>query len=617
MTMPDDAFQWQEWGLVVPPDPVLPPPHALFQLGLPTLTKALVGVEDWVASVSIPITILGAIDLDAFQVMLTYEDTRGGALSDLGVPGPPALRSGWPDGTDAWAYLDSPGGSGDFTIDVPVDASTYGQINDHNLIGVQIRHQLNGPAFADALPPAGSVGLTVPANGWFYFGEKVADTLDDTDEPYALAGPPEPPYLGWMVHEDYTPALVSLNVSYGAPDAVSKPRPLQADVDLAIAIAGPCPPAGRRFRLALSDDAAAVLELDDAILFTGEVTDPTIDPRGGLHRITAAGALGRNFRRTVAALGWPVQDDATRAEWIMDRAGVDVGVVTEGTVDLAAPESDDTAGSLLDRVTGSSGGAVVEQPAGTVDYLGPDHRRGSPVKLTLDAANITNALTWSQHVDDILNELEVSYAGGTVFVQDPASIERDDRGVYPGKIGTDLVSHSDAYSLGQLVIGRRSEPVWQLPDLEVDLMRMVDDELRGQLLELRHGDLIEVTNIPAPHAYTGDVKLYVEGWGTTVTRPRPDVPWRWRHVLKVSDRTLSGVSIRWMDVDPGLEWQDVDPTITWFDVATIIDDEQLLGEPDSAPDLLDGGTPGDVPDRVIDGGTPGDIPTTTYDGGTP
>jgi hypothetical protein len=73
-----------------------------------------------------------------------------------------------------------------------------------------------------------------------------------------------------------------------------------------------------------------------------------------------------------------------------------------------------------------------------------------------------------------------------------------------------------------------------------------------------------------------------------------------------------------MDVDPDLAWADVDPTLTWFGVATIIDDEDLLGEPGSGDLVYDGGGPFTIAwDTTIDAGDPDDTPTTTYDGGTP
>jgi hypothetical protein len=622
-TMPADSFEWQEYGTITPEAPENPPPHTLFQLGLPTVSKTPAGFDDWTASVSVPITILGTIDEDAFEAMLLVEDLRVGSTSDLGLPDVPPIGSGWPDGTDSFATMTKPagGGSGDYTIDVFVNGGAYPTIDEISIIGVQIRHDFTGPAFVDTVyqtNPAGSVGLTIPANGWYYFGRKVADTPDDTDEPYALAGDVDPPYEGWARNDDYSHALETIEVAYGATDATSPPRTLEARVDLAITPAGPCPPAGRLFRLALSDAGAAAIDLDpaDGILFTGEVTDPTIDPKAGRHRITAAGTLGRHFRRTLASESWGQQTETARVTRIMDQTGIPVGEIHAGTTPLAGPGQDDTAGALLDKVTGSTGGAVVEQPDGTVDYLGPDHRRGTPVELTMPAATIVNTLTWSQHVDDLINELEVAWSGGVIMVQDPASIAT--HGVYPGKIETSLTTSSEAYSLGQLIVGRRSEPVWQLPDLEVDLMHVLDDATRGPMLQLRYGDLLEVTDIPAPHAYTGDVKLYVEGWSTRIVREAAGYPWRWRYILAVSDRTLSGVSIRWMDVDAALQWHDVDPTITWLDVATIIDDEDLLGEPGSTPDLVDGGAPGDTPDtQFLDGGAPGDTPTTTYDGGSP
>jgi hypothetical protein len=465
----------------------------------------------------------------------------------------------------------------------------------------------------------GVAGVSDPDRGAYYWGVTVAVADTDRDIPLGPLDGLADFTEGWLRHDDYSHALETVEVAYGAVDATSPPRTLEARVDLAISAAGPCPPAGSRFRIALSDDGATAIDLDpaDGILFTGEVTDPTIDPKAGRHRITAAGTLGRHYRRTLASAGWGQQTETARVTRIMEQTGIPVGTIHAGTTSLGPPGQDDTAGALLDKVTGSTGGAVVEQPDGTVDYLGPDHRRGTPVELTLAAGSIVNTLTWSQHVDDLINELEVSYADAAVIMaQDPASI--DTHGVYPGKIETALTSSSDAYSLGQLIVARRSEPVWQLPDLEIDLMHVLDDETRAPMLQLRYGDLIEVTDIPAPHAYTGDVKLYVEGWATSIRREAAGYPWRWRYILAVSDRTLSGVSIRWMDVDDSLRWSDVDPTITWLDVATIIDDEDLLGEPGSADDLIDGGAPGDTIDGVtLDGGQPGDTVTQTYDGGGP
>lgn len=390
------------------------------------------------------------------------------------------------------------------------------------------------------------------------------------DEP-EIPGEDLPPYDEWQADEDRSAGLVSIGVTYGARDAVTKPGPLVSDVELAGQVAGDCPQVGERFRLVLSEDARTALGLTEpeGALFTGEVTDPVIDPVRGVHRIGAAGKLGRANRRTLIASEWPSEDDGDRTARILAAAAMETGTVDPGTVTLAAPDQDDTAGAMLDQVTDSTGGAVVEQPDGPVDYHDADHRRGGTVVMTLNPSQILNSITWEQHVDDVLNEIEVTYSGGVVKVREPGSIEAH-HGVYPGRRSTVLTTHSDAHSLGQLVVARRSEPRWQLPDLEIDLMHtLVDDATRGDLLKLRHGDRILITDVPGPHPYSGDVEFNVEGWRQTVTRPAQGVPWRWRMVLSVSDPALSGVSIRWMDFEAGYAWEDLPVGLSWLDLARI------------------------------------------------
>jgi hypothetical protein len=389
---------------------------------------------------------------------------------------------------------------------------------------------------------------------------------------------PDPdPVPGWLADEDRTDGLVSIAVTYGAPDAAQLPQPLVTEVELAGQVAGDCPSVGERFRLTLSDAAATALDLTaaEAALFTGEVTDPRIDPVRGIHTITGAGRLGRANRRTLSASDWPSEDDGDRTSRILDAGEIESGTIDPGTVTLAAPGEDDTAGALLDTVTASSGGAVVEQPDGVVDYHDADHRRGGAVVMTLDPGQILNTITWEQHVDDVLNEMEVEWTGGVVKVRDPASIATYN-GVYPGRRSTALTSASDAHSLGQLVVARRSIPRWQLPNLEIDLMHtLVDDTSRGDLLRLRHGDRILITDVPGPHPYSGDVEFLVEGWHQSVTRPAQGAPWRWRMILSVSDPVLSGVSIRWVDFETGYAWEDLPAGLSWLDLALIDDPDDL------------------------------------------
>lgn len=382
----------------------------------------------------------------------------------------------------------------------------------------------------------------------------------------------------WALDEDRTAGLISWTITYGRQDYTARVNPLTATVGLAGHYAAPCPPAGARFRLRLADALADALGLTDAerVRFTGEITDPVIDPRNpvsDVYTITGAGRLGRYRRRTVDGHTWPQQKDGARVARILEAAGADdeaAGTIDVGVRPLIPPVRKVTAGQLLDQTSDSTGGQLVEQLDGVLDWHSAEHRRGVPATVTLDAGEILNDLTFEQHVGDLVNRLELSYGrdDATVVVRDPASI--DDRDVYESSLSTALANAIDAHDLGLEIVGRRSEPVWQLPNLVVDLRRAITSPAkRAQLLALRFGDRITVTGLPAGAPYPGAVELYVEGITETAT------PRAWRLSIAVSDPLLSGVGVRWLDVDPALTWAGVAPALTWLDLARIEDPTEL------------------------------------------
>jgi len=605
------GFEWQTWGETVEPPPPPPPPP----------TPTLVGVttnNTWTGTTTLPLPV-GWQPGDLFVVQIAH--------FQFGVSGFPAdsrivaqrnnvnLRA-------AWGYLDESGlgikvssqqdpNRAAAMLAVYRDAEVTGVAHDVATLPRPCTSfpEAVGAIVLSAQHNGGVAGTSTSETGSAHYVKRHAvasasaagaahctlfDWVGDAPNPVATfvsngtnarsllvtlqvatstpdPDPPDPdPAPAWVTDPDRSHALAGLTVTYGRPDAASRCRPLQGTAILGIAAAGDCPPVGERFRLTLPPDVAAALGLDEdeAALFTGEVTDPTIDPGRRTYEIVGTGRLGRANRRTLAGAEWPVEDDGARAGRILTRAGVDVGVVDAGLVDLIPPDGDATAGTLLETVTDSTGGSVVEQPSGLVDYHDADHRRDTPVTLTLAASQLSGRVTWEQHVDDVLNEMEVSWSGGAITARDPASIaERD---TFPGRLTTALTTASDAHSLGQLYVSRRSAPVWQLPNLEVDLMRMVDDATRADLLRLRHGDRIKVTGIPGPvHPYAGDVEFFVEGWSMKVDRPHPDLPIRWKLTLSVSDPTLSGVSIRWVDIPAGVAWTDLDVGLSWFDLGRV------------------------------------------------
>lgn len=374
---------------------------------------------------------------------------------------------------------------------------------------------------------------------------------------------------GWVVDLDRTAALSSWTIDYGRRRHTEKTQPLQATVSLAADLAGACPVIGERFRLTLSDASAAALGItaDTAVRFTGEVTDPVDDTARGLYTITGVGRLGRGSRRPLDP-SWPAELDGARVARILAAAGVTAGAVDPGTVKVLPAVTPGRAGQLLDVVTDSAAGQVVEQPAGVVDWHDSDHRRGTAVTVTLTAAEILNDITWEQHVDDVLNDLDVTWGDGqTVRATDPTSIAA--RESFPGSLATILTTADDAHSRGSLEIARRADPVWQLPALVLDLLRVLSTAKRAQVLALRHGARIQIAGLPAGGPYAGTVEFFVEGHTERAIGRGSGLPPVWRLGLAVSDPKLSGVSLRWTDVDPARTWSAAAPAVRWLDVALI------------------------------------------------
>lgn len=396
--------------------------------------------------------------------------------------------------------------------------------------------------------------------------------------PIAAPAPPDvvPPLVdGWILDPDRSAALMSWTPSYGRPDPSARAEPIGVTVSLASSIAGSAPELGERFRLTLCDDAATALGLgvDDVARFTGEVTDVDIDPARGVQTITGVGQLARALRRGVDGRSWPVEDDGNRVARILLAAAPDlIGDLDAGTANLITPtDATSKVGALLDLASDSTGGQVLEQPTGAVDWHDAEHRRGVPVTVTLNPDQILNSIKWSQHVGALINAATIAYggtAGGEVVATDAASVDLFD--TYPVKVTTALADSSDAYSLGSLIVGRRGEPVWSLPALVIDLARSIDPATElADLLTLRNGDRIAVTGLPLGGPYSGDVEFYVEGFEESATQRS------WRLALAISDTRISGVSVRWLDAPAALTWDGVVPTLSWLDVATIENPAEL------------------------------------------
>lgn len=379
----------------------------------------------------------------------------------------------------------------------------------------------------------------------------------------------------WVLDADLSHALAGYSVTYGRPGATGPADPIKATLTLATRLAPTTPEAATRLQVALCEPVATALGLtpDEAVRFTGEVTDPAVNHANRLTTLVCAGRLGRANRTPVDGSAWPVEDDGARVERIVAATGLGMAVTADpGTVNLAAPTRTEPGAKLLDLVINSAGGQVVEQPHGVIDWHDANRRRGVNPALTLTASEVFRSITWAQRVGEVVNAATIKTASGaTVEVVDAYSASSETGyGPYPASVDTALVDEEDAYALGTLLVGRRSRPAWSLPDVIVDLLRTVPLDDLPPLLRLRHGNRLLLDGLPA--ACPVPPKVFVEGWTETAT------PRAWRLTVGVSDPMLSGVSPRYIDV-PATEayrYADVDPTMTYFGVARTEDPAELL-----------------------------------------
>lgn len=377
----------------------------------------------------------------------------------------------------------------------------------------------------------------------------------------------------WTLDPDLSNALTGYTITAGRRTATARTEPLTATLGFATARVPATPAIATRLQVALSDAVATALGLtpDQAVRFTGEVTDPTVDHDARRTSLVCVGRLARALRRPADGTSWPVEDDGDRVARILTAVDVQAGTIDAGTVALATPDRLDVAGKLLDQVTASSLGQLFEQPTGDVDWHDAEHRRDTPVHMTLPASSVLRRVSWSQRLDTLVNDLDVKTAAGTVVtVTDPESADPARYGPWPGTADTILTSTLDAYALGVDIVGRRADPSWQLPDLTVDLLRTIPLADLPDALTLRHASLVALTSLPAGCPVPGEV--YVEGWTETAT------PRTWQLQTNVSDPLLSGTGIRWIDWPDtdAYQWQDLNPDLTWFDLARITDPADTL-----------------------------------------
>lgn len=325
------------------------------------------------------------------------------------------------------------------------------------------------------------------------------------------------------------------------------------------------------FRIALNDQLAEALgvPLDDRPRFTGEVDGVQLDDAGNVI-VSGVGRRARLGGINVGDVPWPAESDGDRAGRIVELAqlqlgALQLGVVDPGTVTVLGRDVDrQPALKLIEELGIDSGGQLVERRNGDLAWHDAEHRRNLATRAELSAGTVLRGMSWSTSKAGLTNDLELSYGTApegsdkpSVRVVDNASRSVVGRGPYEAKLDTRLATETDALDRARLIVGRRSEPWWQVPALRLNVMRT--PELRAQLVQLlgvEHGDVVRVTGMPSTLPLTTD-RLAVEGYTETVT------PTDWQLQLVVADLGLAGAPIRWDDLPADLTWADVPAWVTW------------------------------------------------------
>ena len=359
---------------------------------------------------------------------------------------------------------------------------------------------------------------------------------------------------------------------------------------------------GRSYASTFRVGVPIVITTDDgAPRFTGTVTDASLDDE--LLTIVGIGALASTSRWTIGTGDWPAEIWTERVHRVFGEAGIPELLQLYGDSNfdpvLAARTADpDVTLTLLDylRTLADEVGAIVaDAPDGRIivqQLTGRLMAGGLTWELTpADLAwnEAAPACTWEQATslaalapghpdvlaalvidpDDCLyvptwvqelaleNSIVVTYAGGTVAHDEPASI--DVYGPYPGTLQTTLVATADAETRAAQRVDRRSFPRWVIPAVEL-LSGHPDVEL---------GCTVQLSGFPtgSPYAtWTG----VLEGWtdqldGADAANPAGS----WVMSLALSDPYYSGVVLKWLDVPVSLAWTGVEPACRWTDATSL------------------------------------------------
>lgn len=371
---------------------------------------------------------------------------------------------------------------------------------------------------------------------------------------------------------DVTCLVDTLTIQHGRNGTASQPEASALTVDLSLDTAEDGLPRGL--------DIGAVLTVflytpghAPFTRFTGPITDFAYgwDDRGEdtpaslVAQVIATGPLAELGRRVLPGPWGAFEElDGARVALILSQAPVPVGSTDPGTV-LLVPLTFPTAtmGELAYPAATSGRGVIWQDRDGLIHYADADHRRSTPLALTLDSCDLLVTPQWLRNTEGLANSVTVTYGptgGDRPVYADENTASQSRYGFNDYAVDTQLSRAIDAEVYGDFVLSRNADPAWQLDRLPIATADL-DSPTTLTVLALEIHSLIQVLLPPAGEAPTA-AAVFVEGWEETISAGV------WEFVLSVSDVSRSVPGTNWDEVDPALRWDDVDPALTWDSIMT-------------------------------------------------
>lgn len=357
-------------------------------------------------------------------------------------------------------------------------------------------------------------------------------------------------------------SLAGIQVSFGRQTIWEQPRAGYAIVNILNTT---------NSDFAFQPNQSLVITIDNSAgtpvtIFTGKITDirNRIDAAGpslktAIQQITAVSPLA-GMSRSVISANFAKEFDNVRIDSILTSAGVSKDTVDGGVYEFQAISAGNAdAYTLAAKYAQQSFGYIYDTPDGKIGWANESRR-------SIDVATngyfnlnksylLRNDLTSAKTLNNLLNDVLLSYRAGTVTSEDLSS--QTTYGLAAGTITTELHNLSDAQLQADRYITLRATPRTNLGQITIPLdAPIVTNSDRDNLINMKHGKAIQISNLPLA-IKNSNYRGFVEGWTFLIYRTTCQL------TMLTTDATLSIVPTRWQDVSATLQWSGVGATVQW------------------------------------------------------